>query len=173
MNRHTIILSSDRKLFAPGLIELEQRILKARSGEFRLTMVGPGLLLPDTALAMWEILRSRSPGVKLHTHSHSSLVDSSILVWLAGDQRSLRPGAWIHFRQPKRVPKWKQHGMPDSDDYDDCRPEWSPEDIDYARVQKLVLEHLPAHLQNRRVWPAELNEWNVFEPENPQPQLTI
>jgi hypothetical protein len=63
--------------------------------------------------------------------------------------------------------------MPDSDDYDDCRPEWSPEDIDYARVQKLVLEHLPAHLQNRRVWPAELNEWNVFEPENPQPQLTI
>jgi hypothetical protein len=165
MNRHTIILASDRKLFMPGLIELEQRILKAKSGEFRLTLVGPGLLLPDTALAMWEILRSRSPGVKLHTHSYSSLMDSDILVWLAGDRRSLRPGAWIHFRQLKRVPKWKQHWMPNSVDDDDCKPEWSWEDIDYACVQKLVFERLPSHLQNRRVWPAELNEWNVFEPE--------
>ena len=43
--------------------------------------------------------------------------------------------------------------------------EWTPAQINYAQVDRLVKEYLPAHLLNRRVWAGELAEWDLINAE--------
>ena len=71
-------------------------------------------------------------------------------MWLAGDTRTLRPGAWIHFQDFAAIFGKK---MPE---------EWTPLQVNFAQVERLVKRHLPDNLINRRVWAGELAEWNLI-----------
>ncbi|MEI7808009.1 MAG: hypothetical protein WCJ07_05945 [Verrucomicrobiota bacterium] len=93
-NLINVTLTNELAVFTPELIALEQRLQEMKAGEqFKLNLIGPGQLLIDTALAMYEIIMARPTGVRLHVHSHSWLEDAEVLVWLAGDTRTLRSGA--------------------------------------------------------------------------------
>ena len=122
-------------------------------------------MFTDTALAAYEIIRSKREGVLIHTHAHSWLEDADVLVWLAGDYRSLRPGAWIEFQDVAQHRANRQRvykRLKDSDFVEDHHAfERSAGQRDYAQAERLVLRHMPKHLFNRPVWGGELAEWNI------------
>jgi hypothetical protein len=51
----------------------------------RIELFGPGMLIPDTALMLFEILRNRPAGLLVHVHTWSCLSECTVLLWLAGD----------------------------------------------------------------------------------------
>ena len=65
----------------------------------RIDLLGPGMMLHDTALMLYDELRSRPSSLRVHVHSRTCLLDGAILLWLAGDTRSIRPDAWIQLGQ--------------------------------------------------------------------------
>lgn len=161
-----VTLTNEPGVFAPELIALAQRLQSLKAGgQFQLCLIGPGQLLMDTALALYEIILARPAGVRLHVHSHTWLEDAEVLVWLAGDTRTLRPGAWIHFQDfstynAERKRLYKRQELPCEES--ESLPAWSPAQINYAQVERLVKKYLPPHLMNRRVWAGELAEWNLI-----------
>lgn len=165
-NLINVTLTNEPAVFTPELIALEQRLQELKAGEqFKLCLIGPGQLLMDTALAMYEIIMARPSGVQLHIHSHSWLEDAEVLVWLAGDTRTLRPGAWIHFQdhstrfaEKKHLHELLEFPLEDNEN----KTEWTPVQVNYAQVERLVNKRLPQHLMNRRVWAGELAEWNLI-----------
>jgi hypothetical protein len=89
--------------FDARTIELADRFQEARPGdEFKLCLYDTGSVLVDAALAFYEIVRTRPHGISVHIHSHVCLVGAEVLIWLAGDTRTLRGEAWIHFREYPR-----------------------------------------------------------------------
>jgi len=161
-----VTLTNLTSVFTPALIALEQQLHGLKAGDqFKLSLTGPGQLLVDTSLAMYEIIMARPAGVQLHVHSHSWLKDSVVLVWLAGNTRTLRPGAWIQFQdfakwnaernrlQKRQETTWKEASGPAA---------WDSTQINYARADLLVKKYLPPHLRNRRIWAGELAEWNLI-----------
>lgn len=72
MTKYTAALTNEPAVFTSELITLKQRLHELKVGdEFNLCLIGPGQLLMDTALAIYEIMLSRPAGVRLHVHSHS------------------------------------------------------------------------------------------------------
>jgi hypothetical protein len=163
-----ITLTSETEVFTPELMAIEERLQQTQPGEqLKLCLIGPCKLPTDTVLALYEIIMARPLGVRLHVHSHSWLEGAEVLVWLAGDTRTLRPGAWIHFRdlasrlaECKRDRKWLHLILEE----EEMPFEWTPVHINYAQVERLIKKHLPEHLFNRRVWAGELAEWHILRP---------
>ena len=106
----------------------------------------------------------------LHIHSYSSLTDANVLIWLAGDTRTLRRGAWIQFREYARelAKRSDFQCFLDSLKERNDPSELSSGEENYAQVERLVKKQLPPHLLNRRVWEGELAEWNVVNPAAPE-----
>ena len=153
--------------FDSEYIALEDKLRKAKAGDhFELCLVDSGSEKLDSVLAFYETVTSRPQGVGVHIHSYWSLTDASVLVWLAGDTRTLRHGAWIHFRElvRKRARRSDFQRLLDSLEEGNASSESSPDEENYAQVERLVKKHLPPHLLNRRVWAGELAERNVINP---------
>lgn len=64
-------------------------------------LIGPGILLHDNALMLFEEIRNRPSQTRLHIRARTCLLDGAILLWLAGDTRSMRADGWI---QLSRIP---------------------------------------------------------------------
>ena len=96
---------------------------------------------------MRSILLGRSPDTELVTHARSSLQGASVLIWLLGDQRSIRDDARIFFRRnplEDEDPVEVYAGMSEVESkYKDSYSSISPEDADYARVLEHINEFLP------------------------------
>lgn len=90
----TITLALNRKN-PSRLLDTIREALAAQPSNLRVELVGPGFIVPDHALMLFHALRNRPATTRLHIHSHTCLSDGAILVWLAGDSRSIRPDAWI------------------------------------------------------------------------------
>lgn len=77
-----------------------------RNGRDKLTLelLGPGMMLHDTALMIFEVLRKRPQHVHIHAHSHTCLSDDALLIWLAADTRTIRSDAWIEFSKVPEAP---------------------------------------------------------------------
>ena len=99
-------------------------------------------------------------------HSHISLQGGEVLVWLAGDTRTLRSDAWIHFREYPRhlLERSDFQQFQDSLEGYEASSGLSQFQQNYLQIERLVKKHLPAHMLNRRVWPGELAEWNIIKP---------
>ena len=96
----TLFLSED----STGLLFRKVRwAVKQHSKTLKLNLVGQHHLKQDTILAIWEILSGRDPTTKLITHTHSSLFDGTLLLWLMGDERIARDHAWFQIDSPKRL----------------------------------------------------------------------
>ena len=156
--------------FDSKTIELADKFQKAKpETQFKICLHDTGTVLVDSVLAFYDIVRTRPKGIGVHIHSHVCLVGGEVLVWLAGDTRSLRSDAWIHFRE------YPRHWLARSDfqQFLDSLEGWdlpagkTAFQENYLQVDRLVKKHLPVHLLNRRVWGGELAEWNILKPAAP------
>ena len=119
-------------------------------------LFGPGMLIPDTALVLFEILRTRPSGLPLHVHTWSCLCDGSALLWLGADTRSMRSDTWI------QIPM-----APEADDQAD-----SPATTDMRTIVSHMGEWLPVdELKGRRLFQAELKELGLLDDEESQSRL--
>jgi len=152
------------------IIELADRFHDAKPGDdFKLCLYDTGTVTVDAALAFYDVIQSRPKGIGVHIHSHVCLMGSDVLIWLAGDTRSLRSEAWIHFREYPR--NWLERSdfqqFVDSLEGRDMQLSKTPFQENYLTVERLVKKHLPMHLWNRRVWGSELEEWNIITHAGP------
>jgi hypothetical protein len=157
-------------MFDSKIIELAERFQDAKPGDdFKLCLYDSGAVMVDAALAFHDVVRSRPKGIGVHIHSHVCLMGSDVLIWLAGDTRTLRAEAWIHFREYPR--HWLERSevelFQDVLERRDLQLSKTPFQENYLTVERLVKKHLPAHLWNRRVWGGELEEWNIVQPAVP------
>ena len=123
--------------------------LKRKPKVIRLEMIGVGEIPSDTALLFRSILAGRSPGTQFVTNARSSLQGASVLVWLLGDERTIRDDARVFFRRnpladedPVEVYAGLGEAAPK---YKDSYTSIDPEDADYARVLEHINEFLPVN----------------------------
>jgi hypothetical protein len=156
-----VFLPLDKRInYLLVLRELEEKLYTPDATECTVTLYGPDVLEPDFALGILDLLESRPTGMTLVTQAMSSLMESNLLLWLAGDVRILRPDAWAFFAPPMfpdeakatRGKSKRNHPVPATFDVED------------ARVQELIMRHLPVGLGHRRLWFSELAEWIEVSP---------
>jgi len=87
-------------------------------------LVGPAAVAPDKALLLYDALMHRSSKTHLITYGRSCLLDSAVLLWLAGDERRMRDDAWIQMDSLERL--------------EDTQP-WSKAAEPFRRLKKPVL----------------------------------
>ena len=151
--------------FDSKTIDLAETIQRAETGtQFKLCLYGSGTVTADATLAFFDVVRSRPKGIGVHIHSHVCLMGPEVLVWLAGDTRTLRADAWIHFQEYPR--RWLERSdfqqFVDSLEGREMPAGKTAFQENYLSVERLVKKHLPKHLWNRRVWGGELAEWNIL-----------
>jgi len=164
--------------FAAKSIDLADKLQSAKPGtQFQLNLFDSAAsrlcgffdflpINPDTVLAFVDILENRPKEVGVHIHSRICLKDAEVLVWLAGETRTLRPDAWIHFQelQPREQVRSDYQQFRDSIEGREIPAGLSPYHENFLQIERLVKKKLPTHLLNRRVWSAELAEWNLIIP---------
>lgn len=135
--------------------QLQMAIRRARR-ELRLELLGPGILLSDTSLMLFEILRTRPASLCVHVHTWTCLCDGAALLWLGGDTRSMRSDTWI---QIPRIPDAALESSAVTVDE-------SPSDTDLRTVLRHLGEWLPVEeASGRRLFRAELEELGLLENE--------
>lgn len=121
--------------------------LKQKPKVIRIEMIGEGEIPADTALLLRSILIARSPETRLITDARSSLQGAAALIWLLGDQRSIRDDARVFFRRNPLAdedPVEVYAGLGDAaPKYKDSYSSIDPDDADYARVLEYINEFLP------------------------------
>lgn len=156
--------------FDARTIELADRFQEAKpSDEFKLCLYDTGNVVVDAALAFYEIVQTRPQGIRVHVHSHVCLMGAEVLIWLAGDTRTLRSNAWIHFREYPH--QWLERSdmqqFLDSLEGREVPTGKTAFQENYLTAERLVKKQLPPHLLNRRVWTGELAEWQIVKPAMP------
>ena len=157
MTKSTIQLNLAESYPINLLNELREGLAK-KTTELTLELVGPGCLMADTALMLYAELINRRKGLVLHTHACSCLLNGAVLLWLAGDRRSIRSDAWI------------QIDAATSRESDDLiySCEESPADTDHRIITRHLDMYLPLEdIVDRRIFEPELRELGLIdEPES-------
>jgi hypothetical protein len=144
--------------------------LEEKPKVIRLEMIGEGEIPADTALLFRSILIGRSPGAQLVTNARSSLQGASVLVWLLGDQRTIRSDARVFFRRNPLAdedPVEVYAGMGEAEPkYKDSYSSVDPEDADYVRVLEHINEFLPVNeFAGRVIHVSVLRQFGLVENE--------
>lgn len=156
--------------YYPERLEKLEKALARRPRRFQLNLIGRGELAADWALLIRSLLLQRSPRTRLITNARSSLQGGSALVWLLGDQRTIRSDARIFFRRVDMSETneadanavWKESDLK----YVDSYSEVDPEDSDYIKVLKLIDEYLPVkELAGKVVNVPVLRQFGLVETE--------
>ena len=137
-----------------------------RDGREKITieLLGPGMMLHDTALMLFEVLRKRPPHTQLHMHSHTCLSDGALLVWLAGNTRPIRGDAWVQLSPIPETPglfpaaphAHRAGGLPVEDE--------QPADTDLRTVMRHLNEWLPvSEVAGLRLFENELKDLGLIE----------
>ena len=163
--------------FAAKSIDLAEKLHQAKPGtQFhiylfdsaasRLCWVDFMPINPDAVLAFVDIVQNRPRQIGVHIHSRICLKDAEVLVWLAGDTRTLRADAWIQFQElpPKEQVRSDYQQFRDSIEGREISKGLPPFHENYLQIERLVKKKLPTHLLNRRIWTGELAEWNLIIP---------
>lgn len=133
--------------------QLEMGMRRARK-ELRLELLGPGMLLPDTSLVLFDILRNRPDSLRVHVHTWTCLCDGAVLLWLGGDTRSMRSDTWI------QIPHLLENAL----EFTNVGLEETPSDTDLQIVMRHMSEWLPMdEVCGRRLFRRELEELGLLE----------
>lgn len=150
------------------LLTTLQSGLEESENSLRIDLLGPGAMLHDTALMLHDELRSRPPSLRVHIHSRTCLLDGAILLWLAGDTRSIRPDAWIqlgHAADP--------FTNVSSSEYPTAIAllEESPAETDLRTIHRHLNEFLPvSELRGLRLFESDIAELGLLSlPGTPDP----
>ena len=121
----------------------------------QLELLGPGVMLPDTALMIYHEMSKRPLWMTIHAHSHTCLMDGALLPWLLADTRSIRPDAWI---QVSESAEFLHDFMCGRGDYSTAvsASEESASDTDTRTIHRLLDEFLPV---------SEIAGLRLFEPD--------
>jgi len=140
----------------------------------RIDLLGPGVMVHDTALMLYHELRSRPSGLRVHVHSHTCLLDGAVLLWLAGDTRSIRPDAWIQIGHAADCP---QPAHVSSNEYPTAVAllEESPAETDLRTIHRHLGEFLPvSEISGLRIFAGDLAELNLLSmPGDPDPLAAL
>lgn len=130
------------------------------ASELRLELLGPGILLHDHALMLFDELLNRPDDMSLHVHSRTCLADGAILLWLAGDTRSIRCDAWVQLSHMPPLPSMVQGGYIDAVQI----VEEDPGNTDLRRIMDYLEEWLPVHeVAGLRLSKDDLEELGLLE----------
>jgi hypothetical protein len=117
----------------------------------------------------YHILTTKSNGVQIITDAWSSVLGPSILVWLAGDVRRIRPTTNFYFRSLQETTSRRRSRRPLlEDDFEsmtsDSEPEVSPGLNDYKTFLELIDQYLPVdQIAGKFISPAMLSEFGLLE----------
>ena len=151
-------------LYYPDRTTQLQEVLARKPARLEIELIGKGEINGDAALALRSVLWERWPGTRIAMHARSSLMNGSVLVWLLGDERSIREDAWVYFRgaQSPEEELWTESGFK----FPGASSEPDLDEIDHARVLELINEYLPAkEFAGRRITPADLRQFGLIESE--------
>jgi len=138
--------------------------LREDTDKITLELLGPGMMIHDTALMLFEVLRNRPPHMHLHAHSHTCLSNGAVLIWLAADTRTIRADAWIQLCHVPKTPKPRrnrQHtnyasGLPVEDE--------QPADTDLRTIMRHLGEWLPvSEIAGMRLFEKDLRDLALIE----------
>jgi hypothetical protein len=150
-----------------ALLHALQSALSRSKKNLRIELLGPGSLLADTALVLFEVLRNRPADLQVHIHTWTCLSEGAVLLWLGGDTRSMRSDTWIE------IPP-----LPESDGerFEICRSvpacEESPAETDMRTLLAHVDQWLPVgEVAGLRLFQHELREFGLLDDEQQNEKL--
>ena len=137
--------------------------------ECTIELIGPGILLHDNALMLFEELRNRPSHTRLHIRARTCLIDGAILLWLAGDTRSMRADSWIQLSSVRS----QQTDLSDTDgDVSILIEDEEPANTDLRSIHRHINEWLPVQeITGRRLFEPELREFGLLDDAESQIQL--
>jgi hypothetical protein len=145
--------------------ELEGAIAK-KPQKIVLNFVGMMSMGSDAVLLLHDVLSQRSPETRLVVNARSPIQGSEVLLWLAGDERHIRPTAWLRFdiNKPKRRGRfpWDQdlNEWWQEDSSEEGRETISP---DKQTILRLVSRYIPVRqLSGCVLTPHILGEYNLL-----------
>lgn len=146
--------------------------LQQATERLEMEILGPGLLLNDTALLLYDELCSRPSGLHIHANARTSLFDGAILLWLAADTREIRRDAWVQLSKipslPSRPSSWE------GDCADDFKSallidEETPVETDLRTIAWHVSKWIPAYeIAGLRIFRDDLAEFGLIRSESAQ-----
>ena len=146
-------------------VESLEACLAGKPKELTLQFVGMEEMRPDPALLIYDTLLKKSPETTIITDARSPIIDSGVLIWLAGDRRRIRSTAWLWFSTQRardlrsgsmflseRCEAWTE----ENEEVKRSRP---PK-LNYQTVLRLIDRHLPVKLlANQPLTPHILGEY--------------
>lgn len=150
-------------VYYPDRLAELQALLDKKPDCLKIELMGRGEISADTALAIRSVLLERDPGTHIIMHARSSLVNGSVLVWLLGDERTIRADARIFFRAPVTDEDETWHDFVGVK-YRDAASGLDLNEIDHSRVLDLINEFLPVkEFAGRQIGPADLRQFGLIE----------
>lgn len=145
---------------------LQSALVRAKK-TLRVELFGPGSLLADTALVLFDVLRNRRADLQVHIHSWTCLSEGAVLFWLGGDTRSMRSDTWIE------IPEWPESS---GERFEVCRSVPACEESPVATDTRTLLSHvgqwLPvSEVAGLRLFQHELREFGLLDDEQQNEKL--
>ena len=142
--------------------------LAKKSSRIELEIIGPGCIMADTALMLYDELMNRPPGIFLTTNARSCLLNGAVLVWLAGEHRTIRHDAWIQVDSTTQLPVLGKRRSKSSNlaqcDAPIRSSDESPSETDYRIIARYLDMYLPLEdVSDRRVFVPELHELGLID----------
>lgn len=146
-------------------LSLLENAMERGPSVFTLQLIGPGVMASDKALLLYDALMQRSPMTRLITYARSCLLDATVLLWLAGDERRIRETAWIQMDSLQRLVDTEPWKNPEaarrrSMSKSVTVPAWV---TDYRTVSRILNEYLPLEeVADRPIYREELEELGLL-----------
>lgn len=149
------------------LLHKVREAFQGNPSEVTFELLGPGQLLHDTALMLFDELLHRPRGIQLRMHSRTSLFDGAILIWLCGDTRTIRRDAWI---QLSPIPETPCMGvtLDRRQDYTSTITvtDESPPETDLRTIMDHLAEWLPVdEIAGHRLFEKDLRDLGLLDGE--------
>ena len=148
-----------------SFVDALESTLDRKPDKLTLKFLGIHRISADSALVICDSLESKGKDTEIITEAKSPIIDSGVLIWLAGDRRYIRPTAWLKFSGPASSRKASMRRFPWDEgepwqlgEEDELRPGFK--NPNYQTVLKLIDRHLPVKLlADRLLTPHVLDEY--------------
>ena len=138
--------------------------LREDTHKITLELLGPGMMIHDTALMLFEVLRNRPPHIHLHAHSHTCLSNGAVLIWLAADTRTIRADAWIQLCHVPKTPKQRRNRLHSSYTSGLLVEDEQAADTDLRTIMRHLDEWLPvSEIAGMRLFEKDLRDLALIE----------
>lgn len=151
------------------LLGILEEALASAPQDLTIELIGPGILLHDNALMLFEELRNRPSDMRLHMRARTCLIDGAVLLWLAGDTRSMRSDGWIQVSAMPVSPASSGGGI---DDVSILIEDEEPANTDLRSIHRHINEWLPVQeIAGLRLFESELRDFGMLDDAETSKQL--